>query len=502
MSTKIFAIGWDSADKDLLLRWSDSGELPTLQKLRSQGRWGILTSPLGMGDEATWATLFTGVSPAKHGRFYSRQLRTGSYDLLRYKAANLKYEPFWESLSRAHKKVAILDVPKSELSTALKGIQLVDWMVHGPEARRVRSWPEHWAVDLKTTYGEALDCLCGGYRRPAAELEELFSRLKKNIEMKTACFLSVLEQEDWDLFLGVYKSTHCVGHMFWHICDPTHPSYNHDLAKKWENPIKKIYQLLDTSLGRLLERLTDDTIVIMFSDIGMGPNYNGNRLLPKILSRLEARSSRSSKTHLGWTRRTGKQLLGMLRLSLDPKYTRINRKAYHYERALSRFFLLPNNEVAGALRVNLKGREPNGCIHPGQEYEALCEGLVNEFRQIICPETRQPLIQDVIRPQNLYEGPYGHHLPDLLFIWNQSQYWSQVWSPNIGTINAESLDRRSGKHIANGIMFASGPGITNRGEFGPVSSMDLSATIGNRLGVPLPDIDGKPIPELLEENTN
>lgn len=467
-----------------------------LQKLRYQGRWGILSSPLGMGDEATWATLFTGVSPAKHGRFYSKQLRNGSYDLMKYRAAHLKHEPFWDPLSRAHKKVAILDVPKSTLSTDLRGIQLVDWMVHGPESRQVRSRPAYLAVDLEAKYGKAPDCLCGGYMRTPAELAELFARLEKSIEMKTEYFLSVLEQDEWDLFLGVFKSSHCVGHMFWHLCDPTHPSYCPDLAKKWGNPIKKIYKLLDSSLGRMLNRLPDDTTVIMFSDLGMGPNYNGNRLLPKIISRLEGIPISSGYTTLGWCRRMWKKVPGILRFPFANKLAPKDRQVSSFERSLSRFFLLPNNEVAGALRVNLQGREPNGCIQSGKEYEILCEYLAREFMQLICPDTRQPLVQAVIRPQDVYDGPYRQHLPDLLLIWNESQYWSQVWSPKTGTIKVESLDRRPGKHVVNGIMFASGPGIPNGSEFGPVSLMDFSATICKRLGVYLPETEGVPIPEM------
>lgn len=74
MGAKVLVIGWDGAEKDLLLQWSESGKLPTIQRLSNKGLWVIISTPLGMGDEAIWTTLYTGVSPAKHGRFFGNQI--------------------------------------------------------------------------------------------------------------------------------------------------------------------------------------------------------------------------------------------------------------------------------------------------------------------------------------------------------------------------------------------------------------------------------------------
>jgi predicted AlkP superfamily phosphohydrolase/phosphomutase len=185
----------------------------------TKGQWGILSSPLGMADEATWATFHTDVSPAKHGRFFSKQIWPDSFDLVRFQDAHLKHKPFWEELSRAKKKVAILDVPKCTLSKGLNGIQLVDWMVHGPEHREICSWPPSLASNIVAKVGKRPKSLCGYCAGSSSELEELSARLHKGIELKTDLYLSLLKQDNWDLFLGVFKSSHCVGHMCWHLWD-------------------------------------------------------------------------------------------------------------------------------------------------------------------------------------------------------------------------------------------------------------------------------------------
>jgi predicted AlkP superfamily phosphohydrolase/phosphomutase len=499
MGTKVLVIGWDSAEKDLLLKWSESGELPTIQKLRDKGQRGILSSPLAMADEAVWATFYTGVSPAKHGRFFSKQLWPGSYDLIRFKDSHLKHEPFWEGLSRAGKKVAILDVPKSTLSSGLNGIQLVDWMVHGPGHRQVCSWPPSLASDVVAKFGERPKSLCGYRARSSSELEELLGRLHKGIDLKTDLYLSLLEQDQWDLFLGVFKASHCVGHMFWHLWDSSHHAYRDDLVRKLGNPIKDIYQALDTSLNRILEKVSDDTTVIVFSDLGMGANYSGNQLLPDALKQHEGFAVNSRKTSLGWLRQAWKQMPAVVRNPLSKKLAPVSKRVSNFEESVSRFFVVPHNEASGAIRINLKGREPNGCIHPGKEYDQLCDSLSHALMQLVCPQTGMPLVNNIVRPRNIDDGPYLENFPDLLVIWNRIQPISQAFSPQIGTIKVQDLDLRPGNHIDDGIMFASGPGIPNGSHFEQASLMDLTATISAKLGVSLPDIEGKPIPELMKK---
>ena len=85
---------------------------------------------------------------------FFNQIWPGSYNLIRFKDSHLKDEPFWVGLSRANKKVAILDIPKCTLSKDLNGIQLVDWMVHGPEHRQVCNWPPSMASDVLAKFGE------------------------------------------------------------------------------------------------------------------------------------------------------------------------------------------------------------------------------------------------------------------------------------------------------------------------------------------------------------
>lgn len=51
--TRVLLIGLDSADRNVLLPWCRSGDMPNLQRLQEDGATGMLTSERGMGDDAT-----------------------------------------------------------------------------------------------------------------------------------------------------------------------------------------------------------------------------------------------------------------------------------------------------------------------------------------------------------------------------------------------------------------------------------------------------------------
>jgi predicted AlkP superfamily phosphohydrolase/phosphomutase len=202
---------------------------------------------------------------------------------------------------------------------------------------------------------------------------------------------------------------------------------------------------------------------------------------------------------VGWLRQTWKLLPAVVRNPLSKQLAPVSKRVSNFEEKAARFFVVPHNEASGAIRINLKGREPNGCIHPGKEYDQLCDSLSHALMQLVCPQTGMPLVNNIVRPRNIDDGPYLDNFPDLLVIWNRLQPISQAFSPQIGTIKGQDLDLRPGNHIDDGIMFASGPGIPNGSHFEQASLMDLTATISAKLGVSLPDIEGKPIPELMKK---
>ena len=76
------------------------------------------------------------------------QINPGTYEFYRcYPGEFIKQEPFWNRLSGAGKKVAILDIPFG-ISKGLNGIQMVEWGSHDA-AYGFRAWPKALKRDVK-----------------------------------------------------------------------------------------------------------------------------------------------------------------------------------------------------------------------------------------------------------------------------------------------------------------------------------------------------------------
>ena len=67
----------------------------------------------------------------------------------------------------------------------------------------------------------------------------------------------------------------------------------------------------------------------------------------------------------------------------------------------------------GAVRLNVAGREPNGFIEPGADFDAACEELAGLLAELVNIDTGEPLVLGVARGDALHEFGEGDPFPDL-----------------------------------------------------------------------------------------
>lgn len=487
-SPRVIVIGLDSADRDLVRRWCDSGDLPFLRAIRDRGISGILATPPGLGDDAVWASFYTGVGPGRHGRYHHRQLQPGSYKVDNFR--DVRRNPFWDVLSRAGRKVAILDVPKCPLMQEVNGLQVTDWLVHGRDFA-TRSCPAGVGRDLLERFGDdRTDCqpeyLCQMEQLPEGQQQIFVERLLESCAKKTSAALEFLGSTAWDLFLVVFKEAHCVAHHFWHLRDQSDPDYPLEGLDHGWNPVKRVYQALDAAIGKILANVDAETHVIVFSDLSMATNITGEHLLDEILFRLErpmlAGVSRllqngSHGSRDGWSGRARAWM---------------KRELHPYRSA----FQVEHNEMSGAVRCNVKGREPHGQIAPGPELQAFLDRLEEDLLKVVNPDSGEPIVAKVLRTDEVFAGEHRDLLPDLFVIWNRTRPITAAASSKIGELRIPSPDWRSGNHASDGFFFACGPSMLTRKGPELASIMDLAPTIGRLLGVSIPDVDGRCIAAL------
>jgi hypothetical protein len=68
----------------------------------------------------------------------------------------------------------------------------------------------------------------------------------------------------------------------------------------------------------------------------------------------------------------------------------------------------------GQLWVNLQGRDPEGAVHPGDEYEEVRDTLVKALPTKLRDKTGAVVIERVYRKEELYSGEYLFCAPDLV----------------------------------------------------------------------------------------
>jgi predicted AlkP superfamily phosphohydrolase/phosphomutase len=490
---RILFIGLDGADRDLILQWVDEGLLPTFQSLLQKGAWGITQDPPGING-CHWPTFLSGVSPAQHGRYWAQQIQPGTYEI---KPFGFPWEPFWNVLSRAGRKVALVDSPEAPLADDLNGIQIIERHSYSQKTSSIQTYPSSLAVELETSLGKEP---IGSWRtagRSLADLKDFRQNLMTSIEKKTKLVSHLLKQDEWDFFLTAFREAHWAGHQCWHLHDHNHPEYDPEIAHSLGNPMKDIYVAIDAAIGELLQQVSPETTVFIFASTGMGPNYTGVHVLDEILLRIENPQRSAMRQEVGNTLNSLKRykFLRQLKKQLWKPIQNLRGKGKQPISQLSnrKCFQVPSSEAFGGIRINLVGREPQGKIQPGQEYEDFCQSLCQDLSELVNHDTGEPLIRNIFRSDEIYQGerPMGH--PDILVEWNRNAPIASVSSAKIGKIDKVYWDSRTGDHKPGGLFLVSGTSIEPRRIEDPTSIVDFAPTIASLLDVPLPHSNGEPI---------
>ncbi len=514
---KILFIGLDAGDADLIERWMLEGHLPTISRMRSQGTWARLKTTAEVFHVSAWPSIFTGTEPDTHGLYHAYVVRPGHQGLLRPRPDESPVPFLWKVLSEAGKRSVVIDAFLTCPLRPFNGVQIVEW----------GSWSWFWEP---TTVPESLQREIrrkfGPYpaddhskvgMTPVTDIAEFRRRLLAGVETKTRVVRWLMEKETWDLFLVVFGESHPAGHYFWHLYDEGYLTHPRGAAAAFRDALRDVYVALDRAIGALLRTVDRDTTVMLVSGDGMAANYSGSHLLPDLLARMRAFNDVTEAAETVAPNKPA-DLLSTVRNMVPERFRNLVSRVVlsrQMQEQLSlrwksagiawprtRAFVIENaNE--GYIRVNLKGREPEGIVEPGTEYEALCDEICRTARSMVNPATGKPAALAVYKTDDLFSGPRRSHMPDIVITWDlAARVTTELLTEQYGLITVPApacavAPFYSGNHWPNAFAVVVGPDVPAGATLEGRSILDLAPTILAQLGVEPPDfMDGHVLPDL------
>lgn len=488
---RLLVIGLDAVDKTTLFRFAQAGHLPHIARLMERAAWTTSDGLPGLYAGAVWPSFWSALSPARHGRYYYEQLVPGAYETKRVHPHDVTGTPFWETLGRCGRRVAVVDVPKSYVARDLNGVHVVDWGMHDPDYEGLLTWPPPLRNDIVARFGVDQVGNCNADRTHAGQYAELRDALVARVDRKRALVEHVMEMERWDCLVTVFADGHCIGHQCWHLHDPAHAQHDPALREAVGDPVLDVYVALDDAVGKLVSRADANTDVLVFTSHGMRARYDGSFLLDDMLKRIEnPRRAPAKKGTIKLAKRAWMSLPAPLRRALRPVRTSARVQMGIAPLSMRKSYAVPAGDACGAIRVNVVGREPEGKIRPGEEYDAWCAVIAHELGEFVNVDTGEPVVRRVMRTSDLYDGPCVPALPDLLVEWNRNHPIARVRSPRLGEVSGVDRKCRTGDHQPAGVVLCAGPSARPGRMERTISIMDIAPTIAERLGVELGDVDG------------
>lgn len=509
---RVLIIGLDGATWDLLDGWAKQGHLPTIERLRSRGTWGSLRTTMPPATPPSWTSMYTGTNPGKHGIFGWFQRQPNGYRLSPISASARRTKTIFRILSDAGLKVGVLNAPATYPPEPVNGM-----LVPGiplPEGRSDYTYPPELGPELHSLTG-------GKHRHPpgleqaAADVEHFMEACHEYARAVTSAATFMMDRlEDWDLFFVQFQVTDAVQHQFWHGLDPDHPKYDPKAPESIRNAILDVYKTVDQCLVPILERAGEEADVLVVSDHGGGPLHEQIYLNIWLWQQGWLKFKRGPTTMLRRLLYTLGITPEFLRRHIYSRLPHTARKSVEARKSrmftlADRFFLSLDDvdwertrayaygTPLGSVYVNLRGREPQGCVSP-DEYEDVLDEIGRKLKQMRHPVTGQPLVDKVIRSSETYHGPFAKDAPDLQLLTRGLKY------QNIGALQFQSKRWigqawHSGHHTLDGIFLASGPHL-RRAEITGASILDIAPTVLTLLGQPIPDwMDGNVLTDSIEE---
>jgi len=280
----------------------------------------------------------------------------------------------------------------------------------------------------------------------------------------------VFKNYPWDFFAMQWHAIDFAKHQFWHF-DPVGVYYDEKTAaRKWKI-IEKTYAMADRLVGTILQQATAETLVAVVSDHGHLPGVQ-EFLINDIL------------INAGLiTLKTGVNESGEVETLREPDWSKTKAFAQY--------------GWAVQIYVNLKGRDPDGIVEPGKEYEQVREEVIRLLYNTVDPNTgKHPVILALKREEAEPLLHCGPNAGDVIYVLDPHYEASgtirvppvNFEKPHFASIHSTVLpNAQLGMGTIEAMYVFKGPGVRKgwrRPQ--PIRLIDIAPTISYAINIPAP----------------
>lgn len=275
-------------------------------------------------------------------------------------------------------------------------------------------------------------------------------------------FWSALDKLRKGSLVCVFDGTDRVQHMYWRYLEEGHPA-DDGSESDYRDAIERLYIKNDKLVGRMLDRLQDDDLLMVLSDHGFASFRRGLNLNRWLMDNGYLTLEDGADGTAEWLR------------GVDWSRT----KAYCL--GLSGMFF------------NIKGRESQGIVDK-REVDALKAEIGAKLKGLRDDEHDEVAIVEAFDTAKLYSGPYLENAPEFVIGYNRGYRTS--WDCATGVVQAPLFEDNtkawSGDHCVDprlvpGVLFCNRPIDVN-----DPALIDIAPTVLQQFGVAVPKhMDGQ-----------
>ncbi len=463
---KVFVIGLDCGAPELVFdRWRD--QLPNLRRLAENGLYGDLMSSIPCITVPAWSSMLSSKDPGTLGFYGFRNRADRSYERMAIATgADVKEKRVWDYVGEAGRLSVAVGVPQTYPVRPLNGWLISSFLTPNTTNPQTQwTYPAELREEVRRLLGdETYDVDVAQFRTDDKGflLKQIYDMTDKRFKVLNY----LLREKPWDFFVFVEMGVDRIHHGFWAYMDETHPRYTP--GDPYENAILNYTAHLDGLVGKMLDQLDEDTVVMVVSDHG-------------------AKAMEGGICINEWLRREG-----YLVLLEEPR----GENVVPFEKAevdWSKTRAWGAGGYYGRVFMNVAGREPYGVIPPS-EYEKERDELAARLAAIPAPDGK-PIGTISYKPEEVYRTV--RNIPPDLITYFGDLRWRSVGSFGHGGIYTFENDMGpdDANHAPNGLFILYDPRRNYGGRrLEGLDLMDVAPTILDTMGLPVPaDMQGKVI---------